>query len=101
MKVFATLRRPKVVSRKVLSPDTVCVDARTISPLPDGVAHFVPVASEESAVRTCPLVPTAGSEKYCGLFTITLVAGMLQVYNGQAERVALNLHMFTTLNDVQ
>jgi len=32
--VFATLRSPKVVSRKVFSPEFVCADARIISPDP-------------------------------------------------------------------
>lgn len=59
---MATLRRANIALRKVFSPDTVCVDARIISPEPETVAHFVPVASAESAVRTCPLVPTASLE---------------------------------------
>ena len=32
------------------------------SPPPAGLVHFSPVASAESAVRTCPLVPTASRE---------------------------------------
>ena len=36
--------------------------AASISPLPEAVAHFTHVASAESAVRTCPFVPTARRE---------------------------------------
>jgi len=60
--VFATLRSPKVVSRKVFSPLFICVEARTISPVPLTVVHLSPVASAESAVRTCPLDHTASRE---------------------------------------
>jgi hypothetical protein len=37
------------------------IDA-SISPVPEAVAHFTPVASAESAMRTCPFVPTASRE---------------------------------------
>lgn len=39
VKVFATLRIPNIPARKVFSPLTVCVEARTISPPPEGVAN--------------------------------------------------------------
>lgn len=35
---------------------------QTTSPVPDTVVHFIPVASAESAVKTCPFVPTASRE---------------------------------------
>lgn len=36
--------------------------AASISPPPEALAHFTPVASAESATRICPLVPTASRE---------------------------------------
>ena len=40
-KVLATFRSQKVLLRNVLSPDTVCIEASTISPPPAG-APYVP-----------------------------------------------------------
>ena len=48
--VFATLRRPKVVSRNVFSPLFICVEARTISHAQTGNVEIAAFFVVESAL---------------------------------------------------
>lgn len=48
--VFATLRSPKVVSRKVFSPLFICVEARTISHAQTGNVEIAAFFVVESAL---------------------------------------------------
>jgi len=48
-------------SHRTIALSTITAEAVT-SPVPAIVVHFVPVASAESAVRTCQFAPTASRE---------------------------------------